>query len=81
VAPALTAESTASPSAAKELFAASTSISRQPSQIARAICRSSDISVAQPPLLSGSGVVWPSSLSLRKQPLALVHAGRSNSLS
>ncbi len=49
--------------------------------MAWAICTSSVISVDQPPFVAGSGLVLPFSSSLRKQPFAVVHAGRPNSLS
>ena len=59
-----------------EPFFASTSRMWQFGQIADTMSRSSDSSVAQPVLPAdlGRGLAWPSSLTLRKQPLP--HAGR-----
>jgi hypothetical protein len=39
---------------------------------------SSDSSISHPVLPAGSGEVAPCSLTLVKQPLAVVHAGRPN---
>lgn len=50
-------------------------------QIACAICTSSEISVAHSPWVFGSGLVFPFSLILRKQPFAAVQAGNPNALS
>jgi hypothetical protein len=54
---------------------ASTSRIVQFGQVAEAMSRSSEISCAQPPFARG-GVVPPDWLTLRKQPLAVVQAGR-----
>src|SRR3954447_4537257 len=47
-------------------------------QIACAISTSSEISCAQPLLKAGSGEAAPFWLTLQKQPLAVVQAGRPN---
>ena len=59
-APAFTAASTAAPRSLNDSLLASTSRTWQVWQIACAICTSSDISVAQPPSVAGSGVACPS---------------------
>jgi len=68
---------TAAPRLAKELELASTSRMWQSGQVADTMSTSSEISSAQLAFLRGSEVVpvWP---TLRKHPLAVVHAGRPN---
>src|SRR6478672_576775 len=56
----------------------STSRMWQFGQIAEAMSRSSEISWAQPVSTAGSGDAPPFWLTLRKQPLAVVHGGRPN---
>src|SRR3989440_12717014 len=56
----------------------STSRRRQLGQVADTICRSSEISPAQPALGPGSGPGRPSWLTFVKHPLAVVHSGRPN---
>src|SRR5689334_21332012 len=69
---------TAAPRLANDAEDASTSRMWQFGQIAETMSISSEISSAQPVLLLGSGDVAPFWLTLRKQPLAVVHAGRPN---
>src|SRR5262249_27998221 len=61
-----------------ELVSASTSRMPQLGQVADTIWISSAISPAQPASGAGSGLGWPFWLTLRKQPFAVVHAGRPN---
>jgi hypothetical protein len=55
---------------------ASTSRMWQSGQIAETMSRSREISPAQPVFVAGRGLACPLWLTLRKQPLAVVQAGR-----
>ncbi len=85
VAPSTAAVCSAAYRLALALLSASTSRMRQLGQIPCATSTSVAISCAQPrsgsPLEAGSGEALPLWLTLRKQPLASVHAGRPNWLS
>ena len=68
---------TAAPRFAKEVLLASTSRMLQSGHVAETMSRSSEISCAQPPFVRGYDVP-PRWSILRKQPLAVVHAGSPN---
>src|SRR5215475_648239 len=76
-APRAAARFSAVPRFAKELVFASTSRMWQPGQMAETMSRSSEISSAQPGSTRGY-LFLPFWSTLRKQPLAVVQAGRPN---
>jgi len=78
VAPSATAVLTAVPRLAVVGVLASTSRILQAGQMALAMSMSSEISSAQPASLAGSGDAAPFWFTLRKQPFAVVQAGRPN---